>query len=57
MRDSEIRTNTLSGIKRPTIAEYIFETKEFWTEIAEELQEAKAILDNKKAVGTVPRLN
>jgi hypothetical protein len=40
----EITKNTVSRTNLPRSDEYLFETKEFWVEIAEELKELQRIV-------------
>jgi len=46
VRDREITKNTISRTKLPPLDQYVFETEDFWVEIAEELQELKNILNS-----------
>lgn len=45
VRNSEITKNTLSRTKSPPIDEYLFETKDFWKEIAVDLKQIQSILE------------
>jgi len=46
VRDREITKNTISRTKLPPSDEYVFETEDFWVEIAEELKELQAICES-----------
>ncbi|MBW4891129.1 recombinase family protein [Mucilaginibacter sp. HMF5004] len=47
VHNSEINKNTVSRTKLPIMDEYLFETKEYWEEIAKEIIEAQDILADK----------
>lgn len=46
VRDREITKNTIYRTKSPPLDQYVFETEDFWVEIAEELKELKNILNS-----------